>query len=239
MRLEPLRTHFRQFPAGVATRLACAKVAQRLCDRLAIPSYSQTGEDRIIQAMLPEPTGFYVDVGSNDPVRFSNTFALYRRGWRGLVVDANEALIRRHRLVRPRDVCVHAAVSDREGTAEFTEFADPLVSSLDPDHVRSWSGRQRVVRRRQVRTERLTSILRAGGAPARFDLLSVDVEGHDLAVVASLDFDAYRPRLVVAEMHDFAIARAGAHPVVAHLAARGYDLAGYVVANGYFVDAAA
>lgn len=32
--------------------------------------------------------GFFVDVGAHSPTRFSNTMALYLRGWRGFNVDA-------------------------------------------------------------------------------------------------------------------------------------------------------
>jgi len=238
MRLGALAQEFRQFRLGTATRLSCSRIVQRLADRLAIPSYSQTGEDRIIAALLPVPTGFYVDVGSNDPVRYSNTFALYRRGWRGIVVDANPALIRRHRAVRPRDVAVHAVVSETSRSAVFTEFDDPLVSSLDASHVETWSTQRRVVQRHAVTTEPLTAILDRHGAPPAFEVLSVDVEGHDREVVASLDLRRYRPRLIVVEMHAFSLERTAQHPVVAHLAGHGYDLVAYAVANGYFLERA-
>ena len=49
--------------------------------------YSQFGEDTILQKYLQEDKGFYLDIGSGDPVRGSNTFFLYKKGWSGILID--------------------------------------------------------------------------------------------------------------------------------------------------------
>lgn len=41
-----------------------------------IYSYSQTGEDQILTSYLCKNEGFYIDVGCNHPIRYSNTFIL-------------------------------------------------------------------------------------------------------------------------------------------------------------------
>jgi hypothetical protein len=54
-------------------------------DSYATKSYSQEGEDMILQRMFGEKKhGFYVDVGAHHPRRFSNTYSFYRRGWSGI-----------------------------------------------------------------------------------------------------------------------------------------------------------
>jgi FkbM family methyltransferase len=236
------RTLWRQFPPAQAIRAGAATVARRLLDRFAQPSYAIAGEDRVIEYLLAEQratrdgSGFYVDVGCNEPAAYSNTFALYRRGWRGVTVDANPEMVARHRSVRPRDVSVCAVVSDETREMTFTEFEPSVLSSVDEAHVRAWSQKRRVVRRRVVAPRTLTSILDEAGAPARFDLLCVDAEGHDLNVLRSLDFERFRPRLVVAEVREFVPAEAKGHPIPAFLAAHGYELAAYVGGNAFFVD---
>ena len=48
-------------------------------------SYAQEGEDLLLERILgKQGKGFYVDVGAHHPVRFSNTFLFYKRGWRGI-----------------------------------------------------------------------------------------------------------------------------------------------------------
>jgi len=58
-------------------------------DGYALKSYSQEGEDMILRRLFEKQnTGFYVDVGAHHPKRFSNTFFFYKKGWRGINIDA-------------------------------------------------------------------------------------------------------------------------------------------------------
>jgi FkbM family methyltransferase len=239
------QTAWRQFSPVHAIRVSAAIVARRLFDRFAHPSYAIAGEDRAIEYLLaeaPQP-GFYVDVGCHDPVAFSNTFALYRKGWRGVTVDANPEMVARHRRVRPRDVSICAVVSDETHELTFTEFARSasVLSSVDEAHVRRWTAGRAIAGTRTVTPRTLTSILEEAGTPGRFELLSVDAEGHNIHVLRSLDFARFRPRLVVAEVdsalpHQFALAQVAGSPIPALLAAQGYELAAYVGGNAFFVD---
>lgn len=232
-----VRRYFRQFHFWRAVRLIVAKVAQHLLNPGATSIYAREGEDLIAVDLLGGNVGFYVDVGCNHPIRFSNTFELYRRGWRGLNVDGNAALIDLCRRVRPRDVSVCAVVSDGVRQARFTEFEESTVSTLSPEHLAEWRQHSAIVREREVTTTTLTALLREHDVPSRFDLLSVDVERHDHAVLSSLDFDQFRPALIIVEMLDFRLAdRDGGDAVVTLLADRGYELVAFALRNGYFRD---
>jgi hypothetical protein len=68
--------------------------------------------------------------------------------------------------------------------------------------------------------------------PARFDLLSVDVERHDYEVLSSLDFEAFRPRVIVVEVLD----HDSTDPITRLLAAHGYEFAARGIMNVYFRD---
>jgi FkbM family methyltransferase len=236
MNLGLARTYFRQLRPFDALRYLGLKALQRALDRWAMTSYAQTGEDRIVASLLGPGPGFYVDVGCNHPVRQSNTFELYKRGWRGINVDANEELIALCRRTRPRDVSVCAVISDSQREVVFTEFDDANVSSLSAEHVARWQSQRQIVRRRKAVAQTLDDVLAAANAPHRFELLSVDVEGHDFEVLSSLSLDVYRPKLIVVEMHDFTLAEPARSKAWSHLVANGYELVGYAVMNGYFRD---
>jgi hypothetical protein len=80
-------------------------------------------------------------------------------------------------------------------------------------------------------------VLREHLAPGtEVDLLSVDVEGHDLNVLRSVDLDALRPKLIIVEMHHLDLGRLAESPINLHLEARGFRQIGYDTLNGYFVD---
>jgi FkbM family methyltransferase len=231
------RSCFRSFPPLQAMRVLLVRLVQRVLDPYMIPSYSQTGEDRIIAALLSvERPGFYVDVGAHHPARLSNSLFLYEKGWRGVCIDANARLIERHRRMRPLDTAVNAVVSDSRSPQTFTEFAEAAVSSVSGEHVERHRASGRIVRQDVVQPRSLDEILEEAQVPARFDLLSIDVEGHDLEALRSLDLAKFRPRLVVIEMHGFDMRAPDSHAVYRHLVSRGYRLIGYAVMNAYFED---
>jgi len=71
-------------------------------DKYALKSYSQEGEDMILRRIFEDnETGFYVDVGAHHPARFSNTNYFYKRGWRGLNIDAMPGSMSKFKKYRP------------------------------------------------------------------------------------------------------------------------------------------
>src|SRR5690348_6806843 len=75
-------------------------------------SYSQQGEDLILRILFSHvDRGFFVDVGAFEPRQFSNTYFFYRRGWRGINIDATPGTVSAFNKLRPRDINVEAAVA--------------------------------------------------------------------------------------------------------------------------------
>ena len=228
-------TYLQQFSLANALRFILSDVAVRALDGGRRRAYSQTGEDLALNCILRSEPGFYVDVGCNHPVRNSNTFALYKAGWRGICIDANPGLIKQFKRLRPRDVSVCAAISDEGKDIVFTECVDDAFSSLDAEHVANWKARTAIARERIVRTRTLSAILTECNSPHAFDLLSVDAEGHDANVLRSIDLEVYRPQVIVVEMHGFYINSPEDNDIYRYLAARNYRLVGFLVLNGYFM----
>jgi FkbM family methyltransferase len=240
-KFKRVATLHRQFGFMRGLRILLAYFFRQILDSDNTPSYSQTGEDRILATMLQvlglyDRPGFYVDVGSNEPRHFSNTYSLYTMGWRGLCIDANDELIRKHQRIRKNDIAVCAAVSDREQEITFTHMKNPLVSSLDPAHVKTWSGWVGVRRTQVMKTQPLQTLLERYDVLRDFDVLSIDVEGHDFEVLTSFDLNVYRPKLIVVEIHGYDLDAPQPNKLIEYLKAHRYVLIGYVVMNGYFMD---
>ena len=61
-----------------------------------VRSYFFQGEDMVLRRLLGvRRAGFYVDVGVFYPIFMSNTYGFYRRGWRGMNIDARPGSMRR------------------------------------------------------------------------------------------------------------------------------------------------
>jgi FkbM family methyltransferase len=206
-------------------------------------SYSQMGEDLVLLDLLhawmklDAPT--YLDLGAADPIDGSNTYLLYTSGCHGVLVEPNPAYVAKLRQARPRDIVVPAGVGIDDSTAaDYYVFRDrPMLNTFSPDEV--------AMRRRQSKdfvVEKVVKIplvslnsliaTHLGQAP---DLLSIDIEGLDLAVLRTLDVDRYRPAVIIAEA-----GRPGnvnADPaLVAFVESKGYIVCGTSLYNTIFAD---
>jgi FkbM family methyltransferase len=165
--------------------------------------YSQTGEDAILAHLLfGHDSGFYVDVGAFHPVKFSNTYYFYQRGWMGINIEPTPGQIGLFKKLRPRDINLALAVSRARGRIRLTTFNEPAVNSSDKQmidrHIKT--GQFHPTGEIVVEGYPLAEILEAYMPPGRhLTFLSVDVEGMELEVLESNDWDRFRPRFVAVE----------------------------------------
>lgn len=161
-------------------------------------SFSQFGEDLLLEHLLP-PKGFYVDVGAYHPVNFSNTWLFSRNGWRGIVVEPNPEMARLHRQRRPRDIVVESAIGGREGKARYLHHSEANNNRILNPKEKPEPG----TKVNQVRVTTLGKILREFLPKGQaVDLLCVDCEGMDAAVIRGNDWRLASPRVICAEAKD-------------------------------------
>ena len=100
-------------------------------DGYALKSYSQEGEDMILRRLFENQTkGFYVDVGAHHPIRFSNTYFFYKKGWRGINIDAMPGSMKLFNKIRPRDINIEKAISDKKEVLTYYVFNDPALNGF-------------------------------------------------------------------------------------------------------------
>jgi FkbM family methyltransferase len=223
-----------------ATRVYIAEHVRRILAPSSTMSYAQSGEDLILATLLDVKSGgLYVDVGCNAPILYSNTYRLHLNGWRGLVVDANSDFAPLYARERPLDTYVTAAISDDVKDVRFEVYEDAALSNLDATRISTLSADRYKVRRVvELRTRRLQQLLDDADFPKRFDLLSIDVENHDLPCLRSIDLTVYRPRVIVIEAHGANLADLGSHPIAQHVAPFGYAIVAYSGNNLFFKSTA-
>ena len=177
----------------------------------------------------------FVDVGCNHPILESNTWYLYQRGWRGIAIDGLEEATKVYKQVRPRDTVITSLVSDVEDEKEFVVFEGSTKSTLEPNQAAVWKASQEIKETRKLRAKTLNAILNEHSAPETFELLKVDVEGHDNAVLRSIDLNRYRPLIVLVEMHHETILSIVKNEIYERLVAHNYALMSLAGYNGIFV----
>ena len=192
-------------------------------------SWSQEGEDRILSRFFGHKAdGFYVDVGAHHPKRFSNTYLFYRRGWRGVNIDAMPGSMAAFRQMRPRDINLECGVGPKDDTLTYHIFTEPALNGFSEQlsqsrHAADTSAR--LVETRPIRVRPLGDILGEHLAPGRtIDFMSVDVEGLDLEVLRSNDWSLFRPKFILVEVLGSTWETLNSSEVTKFLSDRGYDI---------------
>lgn len=224
-----------------AARVALGKVCARWIAPTASLHFGQTGEDTILKWLTTEHIGprpvTYVEVGCHDARACSTSYRLYIEGGRGLAIDLEPSHAASFRAHRPRDVFVAAAVSDVEGDAVAHAFETSLVTTINATQAEAWAHRWKPTGQYTVRTKRLWDLYEAHLAPAEVDVLLLDVEGHEEAVLRGARLERMRPRIIVCEMHGLDLARPLESGVARLLVDAGYRLVAYATMNGYWLRA--
>jgi FkbM family methyltransferase len=218
----------RDLVAALRWRAGAVKRSLRADTRYASESYAQEGEDLILKRMFgTQAGGFYVDVGAHHPMRFSNTYLFYKSGWRGINIDANPGSMAAFEQVRPEDTNLQLAISDKPQTLRYHVFDDPALNTFSVELAaeRERTTSYRIVRTAEIGALPLADVLaRHLARGQQIDFLTVDVEGWDLKVLQSNDWDRFAPRVVVAEALGQTLEDVRDSEIVVYLRARRYSL---------------
>jgi FkbM family methyltransferase len=209
----------------------------------AADSFSQCGEDRIL-AFLFDHVGVsrprYLDVGTCHPCEANNTYLFYRTGGTGVCVEPNPDLAPLIRRERPNDTVLNVGVSPNGvGVCRYYLFANPALNTFDAEEAaaRVATGANPLIRELSVPVVDLESIFMKY-FPDGIDLLSLDAEGLDLALLQSVDFETHRPLALCVETVGFSesLAKPKCNGIAALLATHEYAVFADTFVNTIFVD---
>ena len=168
--------------------------------------YGENAEDAVLMLLCRElGLSFeglsYLEIGTNDPVRFNNTYNLYRLGARGLLVDPLPVVSELIHMSRPEDRFLHAAVSAVSGPQQvFFASKSSLVSSLSYEHHKAWDGiTHNEVREIPVDVLGINEVMEHMGETP--DMLLVDAEGEDEKIMRAFDYERFHPKIIMVEMN--------------------------------------
>ena len=166
--------------------------------------YSQFGEDTILQKYLQENKGFYLDIGSGDPVRGSNTFFLYKKGWSGILIDPLSRNVFSSKVIRRKDKIIRGLVGATDRSYPFYEMYPYEYSTTNNEIVKDLinNGKAKLVKKVQLNTFSVSE-LNLNINLDQPSLLSVDCEGFDLEVLKTIDLKTIEFRIICVEDFDY------------------------------------
>jgi len=164
-----------------------------------IKFYSQINEDKLMLKYLPEKIGKYIDVGAGQPVRGSNTYYFYKKGWSGHLFEPIQSNIDLIKIFRRKDKKYQNLIGSSKTNSKFFEFIHTEYSTMVKDVADNLIAEGKKLKRvYELETIRLSDTdLKL--YPSEPSFLSIDVEGADLEVLNSIDWTKIKPRVVCIE----------------------------------------
>lgn len=196
--------------------------------------YAQNREDLILESFFSDiKQGFYVDVGAFDPDYDSVTKLFYKKGWHGINIEPQLSGYEAFRKRRKRDVNLNIGIADKRGTLTLRAYKSAGLSTFS-DSVKQTYEKQpdqdtKEYTERTVEVHPLREVL-AEQKVKHIHFMKVDVEGLEHAVLASNDWQRFRPEVLCIEANHI---EKDWHPI---LRKAGYELVFDDGLNEYFVD---
>jgi FkbM family methyltransferase len=160
-------------------------------------NYSQTTEQQIILNYFKDWKGTFLDMGANDGITFSNTYALALLGWSGAYVEASpKAFAKLKANIQPLNkgqLDLHEIAIDKTNGGKILMESGPLVTNKDVALVSTFHDSEMDRFKASVRYTPVgvkcmdwQTFLKEC-AYKQFDFISMDIEGSEMDVLPQMD----------------------------------------------------
>lgn len=203
--------------------------------------YSQLGEQMVVMNILgrmdqSKLDKVYIDIGAFHPFKGSNTYKLYLKNWRGVVVDPNPNKTKQFASERPFDICLTKAVIPDSWDIQEVEMlatgTQDARESITPElNKNNHLDKNTAQHRYMAPTIKASSVIELCceklGMPA---FMSVDIEGLEGDLIQGTDFQKYPVPLLCIEhflsefTNGLSVFDYQSSPMIQHLEKNGYQL---------------
>lgn len=127
--------------------------------------------------------GVFIDLGAFDGKTFSNTYALWQKGWRGVYCECSFAPLValmnqiKEDLINRESILFTCPISDYNAQTTFYESSGDMVGSISKEHVKVWEKDVQFIPT-ETHTISIGNVLgKALGKYKAIDFISIDIEG--------------------------------------------------------------
>lgn len=166
--------------------------------------YSQNNEEEIIMQYFQGRTGTLLDVGANDGITLSNSYALIQAGWQAVLLEpSNAAYQRMHKTHEGRQdqvVMMNIGLAKTTGLQVFYESGPyqgkgpdtALLSTMNAGELARWKGNVDFVECKALffTLGDFLKELRTNTAKPydKFQFVNIDAEGADYDILQQMEF---------------------------------------------------
>tara|TARA_Y100000389_G_scaffold202784_1_gene249190 strand:- start:1013 stop:1633 length:621 start_codon:yes stop_codon:yes gene_type:complete len=165
-------------------------------------SYGFEFEDITINKYLKNiKKGFYVDIGAFNPIRGSNTYLLFKKGWSGINVDADENSIKIFNILRRKDYNFNYAISSSK-KKELKLYYEKNSSGVKTTVTKFRDLTLKKFKFKKVKVSTFKNLIKKTKYyKKRIDFLNIDCEGNDFDVLKSVNIKTYKPKIICIEIN--------------------------------------
>lgn len=167
-------------------------------------SYSLSNVDLVIERIFKKKkNGVFIDVGCNHPIKYNNTYLLYKKGWSGINIDLDKTSIDQFKKIRKRDENVQMLVTsyDNEEKDLYFYHDRSAINTLSKELAENRNSKYKEIKK--IKGLSLNSIIaNSKFKDSKINLLSIDIENYEYEALKNFDFDQYNIDIIVTEITD-------------------------------------
>ncbi|WP_434687163.1 glycosyltransferase [Pseudanabaena minima] len=205
-------------------------------------SYSQSGEDLIVKFIFDAiriSTPSYIDVGAYHPEYLSNTALFYKNGSRGVNIEPDPTLFESFKLARSEDINLNVGVDDVQGERDFYIISTPTLNTFSKEEAENCTreNNHQIVSISRTKVDVISNIIQDYCKGIFPDFLSLDVEGLDLKILQSINYEQSSPLIICVETISFSETGNGVKDIhiIQFLESKGYMVYADTYINTIFV----
>jgi FkbM family methyltransferase len=176
--------------------------------------YGQNKEDKILLEYFAgeEPKNLSIlDIGANDGITLSNSYAAIQRGWNACLIEPSPSVFAKMKELHKGNDRVHCfeyaiSVNDLDNVtfydsgALLSEKDHALVSSLSSNETSKWRNSGTEYKTISVKTRKFETFLKESPLKT-FDAITIDCEGEDLRVLKQINLAGIGCRFLIVEFN--------------------------------------
>ena len=164
-------------------------------------SYSISYVDLVIDRIFSKiKKGVYIDLGCNHPIKYNNTYLLYKRGWCGINIDSDRKSIDEFNKFRKNDHNVNALISSKNREIKYYFYHDrSALNTVDSNLVKKRKAKPKKIL--TLKSTTLNSVIKNSPfKKSKINLLSVDIENHEYEALKNFNFKKFKIDCIILEL---------------------------------------
>jgi FkbM family methyltransferase len=201
-------------------------------------SFSQYGEDVVIRKIFNEFKIYkpsYIDIGTNHPVALNNTFHFYLKGSRGILIEPDISYNHLIKKYRKDDQLFNVGIGPKKDELTFFIMSMPVLNTFSQEEAENYVEKgYQIKEKRKVNIETLEYIISQTniGKP---NFISLDVEGFEMEILNSINFETIRPNVFCIEVYSYAKGKKE-NEITDFMKSKNYFVYADINLNSIFVD---